>query len=431
MKILVIGSGGREHALVWKLNQSPLCSKIFRGPGKGGTEELAEEVSIQVDDVMGFADFAESNNIDLTIVGPELSLVSGVVDIFNERGLPIFGSTKGATRIESSKVFAKRLMLKNDIPTAGFRVLRKSHRALSHALAKLAEAKSCVPAINKIVIKASGLAVGKGAYICGTPAQIEQAIKEIMVDRIYKSAGDEVIVEDFVPGEEISFQALCDGKSFLPLLLSQDCKALFEGGPNTGGMGAIAPVDWVTTNMMSQANSIVSKTLNALEARGSPFSGCLYPGLKIKPNGEVVVLEFNSRFGDPEMQTILRLLKSDLLELLLACVEGRLIDVSLEWHKGYAVCVVLASGGYPGKYKVGFPITGITEAKKVDGVEIFHAGTFFSEMDGKLYTAGGRVLNMTAFGDTVAEAVKRAYAAARLIKFNKMYYRQDIWKKYL
>jgi len=416
--ILIIGSGGREHALAWKLAQSPRIGKLYVAPGNGGTRDVAENIAIEATDIKKLARFAENNSIDLTIVGPEDPLALGVVDVFQSRGLRIFGPTRDAAQIETSKAFAKRLMRDNGIATAPFRIFRKHRNATEYVR------KYGAP----IVVKASGLAHGKGAYPCKTLAEAEKALTEIMLERVYKQAGNEVIVEEFLNGQEISIHALCDGKTSILFPAAQDHKPIFDGdkGKNTGGMGTIAPVPWVTDQILREINEqVVHTTLQALANKGKLFTGCLYPGLMVTDEGPKV-LEFNARFGDPETQSYMRLLKTDLLDVLDACVDGKLTDLTVEWNSGFAVCVVLASRGYPGKYEKGIPISGIDEAEKVPSVVVFHAGTMYSD---KLRTSGGRVLGVTATGDTLQEALDLAYKAVDCIKFEGKQFRKDIGSK--
>jgi phosphoribosylamine---glycine ligase len=417
-KVLIIGNGGREHALTWKLAQSPRIDKLYVAPGNGGTRNVAENVTIEATDIRGLVRFAKKNSIDLTVVGSDNSLALGVVDIFQSRGLRIFGPTRAAAKIEWSKAFAKQLMRNQGIPTAPFQIFRKYDRALNYIR------KHGVP----IVVKASGLALGKGAYPCRTLAEAEEALAEIMLKRVHKEAGNEVIIEEFLYGQETSIHAFCDGKTSILLPTAQDHKPIGDGdkGKNTGGMGTIAPVPWVTAEMLkSIERQIVKPTLNALAERGRPFTGCLYPGLKMTPTG-LKVLEFNARFGDPETQSYMRLLKTDLLDILEACVDGKLAKLTVEWHSGFAVCVVLASGGYPGKYRKKIPIFGISEAEKIPGVVVFHAGTMYSDC---LRTSSGRVLGVTAVGETLQESLDRTHEAIRYIKFKSMQYRKDIGAK--
>jgi len=414
--VFIIGSGAREDAFAWKFAQSPRIGKLYVAPGNGGTRDIAENIAIEATNAKGLARFAEKNSIDLTVVGPDNSLALGVVDVFQSRGLRIFGPTRAAAQIEASKAFAKRLMRDNGIPTAPFRIFRKYGNALEYVR------KHGAP----IVVKASGLALGKGAYPCKTLAEAEEALAEIMLKRTHKQAGNEVLVEEFLDGQEVSIHALCDGKTSILLPAAQDHKPIFDGdkGKNTGGMGTIVPVPWVTAQTLQGVNKqIVQPILQALAKKGRPFTGCLYPGLKMTNEGPKV-LEYNARFGDPETQSYMRLLKTDLLDVLDACVDGKLAELTIEWNSGFAVCVVLASGGYPGKYKKKeIPIFGISEAEKVSGVVIFHAGTMYSD---QLRTSGGRVLGVTAVGETLQEALDRAYEAIRHIKFKGMQYRKDI-----
>jgi len=417
-KVLIIGNGGREHALAWKLAQSPRVSKLYVASGNGGTRNVAKNIAIEATDIESLARFAEEKSIDLTVVGPENSLALGIVDIFRSRGLRIFGPTRAAAKIEWSKAFAKRLMRDQGIPTAPFRIFQKYERALDYVH------KHGAPT----VVKASGLAFGKGVYPCKTLTEAEKALVEIMLKHVHKEAGNEVIIEEFLDGQEISIHAFCDGKTSILLPTAQDHKPIYDGdkGGNTGGMGIIAPVPWVTAEMLRNIErQIVKPTLDALAERGIPFIGCLYPGLKMTPTGPKV-LEFNARFGDPETQSYMRLLKTDLLDILEACVDGKLAELTIEWHSGFAACVVLASGGYPGKYRKKIPIFGISEAEKVPGVVVFHAGTRHSD---QLRTSGGRVLGVTAIGESLQETLDRAYEAIRYIKFKGMQYRKDIGAK--
>lgn len=417
-KILIIGNGGREHALAWKLAQSSRIDKLYVAPGNGGTRNVAENVAIEATDIRGLVRFAKKNSIDLTVVGSDDPLALGIVDVFRSRGLRIFGPTRDAAKIEWSKAFAKRLMRDQIIPTASFRIFRKHDRALDYIR------RHGTP----VVIKASGLALGKGAYPCKTLTEAEEALAEIILKRVHKEAGNEVIIEEFLDGQEVSIHAFCDGKTSILLPTAQDHKPIGDGdkGKNTGGMGTIAPVPWVTTEMLQNIEKqVVKSTLDVLAERGRTFTGCLYPGLKMTPTG-LKVLEFNARFGDPETQSYMRLLKTDLFDVLEACVDGKLAELTIEWHSGFAVCVVLASGGYPGKYRKKIPIFGIGEAEKVSGVVVFHAGTMYSE---QLRTSSGRVLGVTAIGKTLREALDRAYEAIRYIKFKNMQYRKDIGVK--
>lgn len=418
-KVLVVGSGGREHALAWKIAQSSDVSKVFVAPGNGGTSLVAENVDISFTDVSGLLKFAQDNAIDLTVVGQEAASEAGLVDAFNEAGLRIFGPTKAATLIESSKVFSKDLMSEQNIPTAQYKTFSDATEALDYIKTR------SLP----IVIKADGLATGKGVIIPETLEQAEKAINDIMVDKIFGDAGGSVVVEDFLKGQEVSMHALTDGSSSVIFPPSQDHKQIFDNdkGPNTGGMGVIAPLDWVKQEQISKIQEkVVAPALAGLKKKDSPFIGCLYPGLML--DGEDVnVIEFNARFGDPEAEVYMRLLDCDLFKILSDCAEGKLDPKSVKWRDGYAVTVVLASPGYPGDYPKGLPITGLQEAERLDDIVVFHAGTALQ--DGKFVTAGGRVLNVTATGDTLQNALDKAYTAVKLINFEGMHYRTDIGKR--
>ncbi len=416
-KILIIGSGGREHALAWKLKQSPRVGKIFVAPGNAGTAELGENVNIKPTDILALADWAQKNKIDFTVVGPDDSLALGIVDEFQKRDLKIWGPSKQAAQIEASKAFAKKLMKDNNIPTAEYQTFSDYHQALKYLENKGAP----------IVIKASGLALGKGVSVCQTLDEAKKFLQDVMVNKIFGDAGNEVVIEEFLQGPEFSIHAFSDGKTFQLLPPSQDHKPVFnEGkGPNTGGMGTIAPLPWVDQKLMDEVSStIVKPALDGLKNLDSPFVGLLYPGLMLTKDGPKVI-EFNSRFGDPETQSYMRLLDSDLFDILEACVNGNLADIKIEWAKKYACCIVLASGGYPGNYEKGLPITGIDEAEKMDDVVVFHAGTKTSD-DGKLLTNGGRILGVTAVADDLQSALNKAYEAVKLIKFEGIHYRTDI-----
>jgi phosphoribosylamine--glycine ligase len=419
--VLVIGSGGREHALAWKISQSPKVGKLYIAPGNGGTQLLGQNLSIKPSDVDGLVDFANNNNIDITIIGPDDLLAAGIVNFFQEQGLRVFGPTLAAAQIEASKAFAKKLMGKAKIPTASFKIFKRHEYDEAWEYIQ----NQGVP----IVVKASGLALGKGVYPCKTLEEAEDALKKIMVERVHGVAGDEIVIEEYLEGQEISIHAFCDGESSSLMLTSQDHKPIFDGdqGPNTGGMGTFAPVPWITQGLIEKiGQTIVRPALNGLAEQGHPFMGCLYPGLKITEQGPKV-LEFNARFGDPETQSYMRLLKTDLLDIVEACVDKRLNEIEIEWKLGFAVCVVVASGGYPGKYKKGIPIYGIEMAEKIPGVVIFHAGTV---LDNKQFeTSSGRVLSITAVGETLQIAIDRAYRAVNFISFEGMYYRTDIGAK--
>ena len=418
-KVLVIGNGGREHALAWKLAQSPRVGKLYIAPGNGGTRELGENVEIGPVDIKRLVRLAQEKSIDLTVVGSEDLLALGIVDVFRSRGLRIFGPTRAGAKIEWSKVFAKRLMLEQNVPTAPFRICRKFERALDYVRKRGAP----------IVIKASGLAFGKGVYVCKTIFEAEEALAEIMLKHVHEDAGKEVVIEEFLEGQEVSIHAFCDGKTSVLLPTAQDHKTIYEDdkGKNTGGMGTITPLPWVTAEMLQGIKQqIINPTLGALFERGTPFVGCLYPGLKITQTGPKT-LEFNARLGDPETQSYMRLLKTDLLDIFNACVDGKLDQLTVEWQPGFAVCVILASAGYPGKDTKEVPISGISEAEKVSGVVVFHAGTMY--VNNQVLTSGGRVLGVTAVGKTPQEALSRAYEAVLYVKFRGMRYRKDIGVK--
>lgn len=425
--VLVVGNYTREHALAWKLKQSKGIRRLYIAPGNPGTAKVGENVPIDMMDFEKLADFAEEKDIGLTVVGMDDPLGGGIVDVFRARGLRIFGPTKAAAQIESSKAFAKTLMHEAGIPTAEFQIFDDYNKARAYVNAKG----------TPIVVKASGLALGKGVYVCKKPEEAEQALKEIMLDRVFKDAGNEVVIEEYLDGQEISIHVLSDGKTHVLFPPSQDHKPVYEDdeGPNTGGMGAIVPVPWVTGAMMTDIdNWVVTPALEALAAQGATFSGLLYPGLKMTSTGPKV-LEFNARFGAPECEVYMRLLKSDLLELLQACVDGTLAQKKIEWNPGFAVNIMLASGGYPISYKKGFPITGIEEAEKIRDVVVFHAGTKIENLPaqagGQLVTAGGRVLSVSAVGDTLNRALEHAYEAIGKIHFEGMHYRRDIGAKVL
>lgn len=420
-KILLIGSGSREHALAWKLRQSPRVDKIYIAPGNPGTAQFGENVEIEAANITALAAFAQKNKIDLTVVGPEDPLALGIVDAFRAKGLKIWGPVRAAARIESSKVFSKQLMKEAGVPTAEFETFQDHGKAVAYVKSKGAP----------IVIKASGLALGKGVIIVQTLEEAKKTLREIMVDKIFGDSGSEVVIEEFLEGMEFSAHAFCDGKTFQMLPCSQDHKRIFDGdrGPNTGGVGTIAPLPWMTKEIMEQiATTIITPILKALVERGAPFTGLLYPGLMMTKNGPKVI-EFNCRFGGPECESYMRLLKTDLLEILEACVDGNLDKIKIEWNTGYACCIILYSKGYPGKYEKGKEITGISEAEKLKNIVVFHAGT--KTEGGKLLTNGGRVLGVSATGGTLQEALNNAYEAVKLIHFDGMHYRTDIGKKSL
>jgi phosphoribosylamine--glycine ligase len=416
VKILVIGSGGREHALAWKLKQSPGVDRIFCAPGNGGTSQLADNIAITATDLTKLVRFAKENDVDLTVVGPDDPLAAGIVDLFVAEKLRVFGPTKSAARIESSKIFAKELMRSQKIPTAEASTFSDSNEALRY----------CEQLKFPVVIKADGLALGKGVIIAPDVATARSTIDEMMNQKRFGEAGRRVVIEEFLRGTECSLHALVEGGNYLLLESARDHKRAFDGdqGPNTGGMGAFSPANNWNSELQSQfENEIMQPLLRGLLKEGIAFRGLLYPGLMITSKG-ARVLEFNCRFGDPETQAILPRMKSDLLPLLEATIDGKIEKCAIDWDGRAAVTVVLASSGYPGKYETGKPISGLEDAAKLDHVQIFHAGT--KRANGKLVTSGGRVLAVTALGPTIAAARERAYEAVSRIHFEGCHYRRDI-----
>ena len=418
MKVLVIGSGGREHALVWKISQSPLVEKIYCAPGNAGIGQMAECVAIKAEDLDGLLDFALQNEIGLTVVGPEVPLTMGIVDKFQEKGLKIFGPSGKAAEIEGSKTFAKDLMAKYNIPTAKYGAFTDAEKA------KAFLAEVGLPC----VVKADGLAAGKGVLICETKEEAETAVDDILVDNKFGNAGSRVVVEEFLTGQEVSMLAFSDGKTIVPMVSSQDHKRIWDGdkGLNTGGMGAYSPAPIYTADIHEiVVPQVLKATISAMEQEGRTFAGILYAGLMLTEDGPKV-LEFNARFGDPETQAVLPRLKSDLVEIILAIIDGRLAEMNIEWHEEAAVCVVMASGGYPETSDKGRVISGL-EAAAEAGAIVFHAGT--KETDGNIVTNGGRVLGISALGKDIAEAIANAYKGVEKITFENMQYRTDIGKK--
>ncbi len=415
MKLLVIGNGGREHALVWKLAQSPRVSKIYCAPGNAGIAQIAECVSIKVDDLAGLQAFAKDNDIALTIVGPELPLSLGIADEFRKANLRIFGPTRNAARIESSKSFAKELMMREQIPTAASRTFDSVELALTWL-------ESCdMP----VVVKADGLAQGKGVIICATKTEAQQAVKSMLGEQRFGEAGAKVVLEEFLEGEELTVMAFADGRTVIPMIPAQDHKRIGEGdtGLNTGGMGAYAPAPLATPELQQRIlQEVLYPAVTGLSRLGSPFYGVLYAGLMIK-DGKPYTLEFNARFGDPETQVVLPLLQTDLIDIIEAVVEHRLDQIQVVWQDHFAVCVVLTSEGYPGSYQTGLPITGLSQSSSQNPV-VFHAGT--AKKDQAMVTSGGRVLGITAMADTIRNAQAQAYAALAPIQFDGRYYRSDI-----
>ncbi len=414
MKVLVVGGGGREHALVWKLKQSPRVKEIFCAPGNAGIAALATCVEIGAEDLPGLLAFAKEKGIDLTLVGPEAPLCAGITDRFQEAGLRIFGPSRAAAEIEGSKVVAKDIMAKYGIPTAKYAVFTRSEEAVSY--------------INQIgapcVVKADGLAAGKGVIVAMDKETALDAVRSIMVDRDFGEAGKLVVVEECLVGEEVSVLAFTDGVNVVPMVSSQDHKRVFDNdqGPNTGGMGAYAPAPVYTPAVHRQVmDEIIVPMVRALDAEGRTYRGVIYAGLMITAQGPKV-LEFNARFGDPETQPVLSLLETDLVEIIDAILEKRLDSIDIKWKKQSSVCVVLASGGYPGSYEKGKVIKGLDQVP--GDVMVFHAGT--AEKEGEVVTAGGRVLGVTAVGPDILSAIKSAYKAIEKISFEGMQYRKDI-----
>ncbi|WP_456379673.1 phosphoribosylamine--glycine ligase [Thiolapillus sp.] len=417
MNILIIGGGGREHALAWKAAQSPLAEKIYVAPGNAGTgtEEGMENVDIAADDPKALRDFALQKDIGLTIVGPEQPLVAGVVDIFTAAGLKCFGPTRRVARLEGSKAFAKDFLARHEIPTAAYGAFSELDAALEYLY------KMGAP----IVIKADGLAAGKGVILAHDMKTAEETIKDMLSGNQFGEAGHTLVIEEFLNGEEASFIVMADGKHALPMASSQDHKAAYDGdtGPNTGGMGAYSPAPVVTEEVHQKImEQVIQPTIVGMAAEGTPYTGFLYAGLMIDAEGNPRVIEFNCRFGDPEAQPIMMRMQSDLVAHCLAALEEKLDEEEVQWDQRAAVGVVLAAGGYPGTYETGDIIAGLPE-EDID-TKIFHAGT--AEKDGKIVTAGGRVLCATALGDTVTEAQARAYALVEQIHWDNMRYRKDI-----
>ncbi|WP_320171959.1 phosphoribosylamine--glycine ligase [Maridesulfovibrio sp.] len=419
MKILIVGSGGREHALAWKIGQSPRVSEIFIAPGNGGTRLEGTNVPIKDDDLPGLVNFAKENKIDLVVAGPELPLVLGIKEALEKEGIPCFGPGAYAANLEGSKAFSKITMRDSGVPTAPFQVFDEFEQAKAFVEEKGAP----------IVVKADGLAAGKGVVVASSVEEAVEALDDMMVKRVFGSAGDRVVVEEALKGEEASFLAFCSGEDYALLPSAQDHKAVGEGdtGPNTGGMGAYSPAPILPREKYAEtAELVIRPILSHLAQRGEPFTGILYAGLMYTDAGPSV-LEYNVRFGDPECQPLLMRLDCDLVEIMLACVEGRLPEVEVGLKDETTLCVVMAAGGYPGSYDKGMEIRGIEEAEKIDGVKVFQAGTRFE--DGKTLTSGGRVLGVTALGADLGEAQKKAYEAVERISFDKAYFRRDIGNK--
>jgi phosphoribosylamine--glycine ligase len=419
MKVLVIGGGGREHSLVWKIAQSPEVSKIFCAPGNPGISELAECIDITADQTSLLCEFAVKEDIGLTVVGPEAPLVDGIVDVFSKHNLKVFGPDQKAAILEDSKVFSKLLLRKHGIPTADFKCFDDHSQARHYILSRG----------TPIVVKADGLSKGKGVFVCKTNDEATMAIDSIMKDRVFGNAGDQVVIEECLIGEEVSLLAFTDGRTIVPMESSQDHKTVYDGdeGPNTGGMGAYSPVPIMTSELYRGVEkNILVPTVHAMNKEGRPYKGVIYIGLMITSAGPMV-LEFNVRFGDPEAQVILTRMKSDIVPIMLATISGGLDNVDLEWLPQASVCVVMASGGYPGQYDNGKEIKGLDSLKNQEGISVFHAGT--KSENEKIVTNGGRVLNVVACGRDIKEAQKKVYEAVSKISFDGAHYRRDIADK--
>ena len=416
MKVFIIGSGGREHTLAWKIKQSPLVKKIYCATGNGGISDLAECVPIAVEDVDKLLQFAKDKKIDLTVVGPEGPLVGGIVDRFERAGLKIFGPNQLAAQLEGSKAFAKEFMRRHNIPTAAFKIFDKPQEARNF----LKKAKF------PLVIKADGLASGKGVMVCNDQRQAEEAVDQIMVQKLFKEAGQRIVIEECLQGEELSVMAVSDGSDYVVLDSAQDHKRIFDDdlGPNTGGMGAYSPTAIINEELLRTIEkTIIEPVIRGMDKEGMPFKGVLYAGIMITVAGPYV-LEFNARFGDPEAQVVLPRMKNDLMELMLASSEGWLDKITLHWDKRHCVCVVMSSGGYPGKYETGKEITGLNDFTKEKDVLVFHAGT--KKENNKIVTSGGRVLGVTGLAHTMEGAIERTYKVVEKIKFDRCFFRRDI-----
>lgn len=419
MKVLIVGSGGREHAIAWAVARSPKVDKIYCAPGNAGISEYAECVSIGAMEFDRLAEFAEEKGIDLTIIGMDDPLVGGIVDVFESKGLRVFGPRKNAAILEGSKAFSKELMQKYGIPTAGYKTVHSAE-----------EAREALKTTSfPVVLKADGLALGKGVLICNTPEEAEAGVVEIMEDKKFGSAGDQMVIEEFMTGREVSVLSFCDGKTIRPMTSAQDHKRAGDGdtGLNTGGMGTFSPSPFYTEEVDAFCREhIYQKTVDAMRAEGRPFVGIIFFGLMITADGPKV-LEYNCRFGDPEAQVVIPRMKNDMIEVMEACVDGKLDEIELSFEDNACVCVVLASEGYPVSYQKGYPIRGLENFKDCDEKFVFHAGTKF-DAEGNYVTNGGRVLGVTAKGKTLVEARANAYKATELVQFDNKYMRHDIGK---
>jgi len=416
MKVLIVGGGGREHAIAWKLSQSPRLTKLYCAPGNGGIAEIAECVDIKVTDIEGMVKFCIDNSIDMCVVAPDDPLAAGMVDAMEKAGIKAFGPKKNAAIIEASKSFSKELMKKYNIPTAKYEVFEKLSSATKY--------------INRltcpIVVKADGLALGKGVIIAQTKEEAINACKEMLEDQVFGDAGKRVVIEEFMVGPEVSVLSFTDGKTLVPMVSAQDHKRIYDNdkGPNTGGMGAFSPSRLYTKELHEQCmETIYLPTIRAMAGKRRKFKGVLYFGLMLTEDGPKL-LEYNARFGDPETQVVLPRLKTDLLDIFEAVIDEKLDSCKIEWNDNAAVCVVLASGGYPGKYEKGIEIKGLDSVKKLPDIAVFHAGT--AEVDGKIVTAGGRVLGVTSVEENLDLAIKKAYEAVKYVNFAGMQYRKDI-----
>jgi len=428
--ILIIGSGGREHAIGWKIKQSPRCGELYFTPGNGGTAILGKNVEIKSTDIKALINFVKKEKIDLTLAIPDDPLALGIVDEFKKENLRIFGPTKNAAQLESSKAFAKNFMHRHNLPTAKFEVFKDYDKAKKYLK------NHSLP----VVIKVSGLALGKGVFICENYEEANTTLKNILIKKTFGEAGNEIIIEEFLTGPEISTHAFSDGKSYSIFPTAQDHKRIGENntGPNTGGMGTIASLTFVTEELMNNIeNTIIAPTLRAMKEDGNTFSGVVYPGLMLTPFGPKI-LEYNARFGDPETQTYMRLLDTDLLDIIEACIDGTLDKIKINWKKIFACTIVIASGGYPESYEKGKIISGINEAQEDENIVVFHAGTKIENIEdpeygrrNNLITNGGRVLGVSATGCSLKEALQNAYKAVEKISFDKMYSRKDIGKSAL
>jgi len=421
MKVLVVGGGGREHALVWKIAQSPKVTMIYCAPGNAGISEQATVVPIKANDLKGLLEFALREKIDFTVVGPEDPLTQGIVDLFESKGLLIFGANKKAAEIEGSKAFAKEMMKKYHIPTAFYEIFDDRNEAIKYIR------KQGAP----IVVKADGLAAGKGVIVCKTIEEAIQSVDRIMVEKLFGEAGNRVVVEEYLIGEEASYIAFTDGKAILPMASSQDHKPIFDGdqGPNTGGMGAYSPAPVVTDEVNEKIiEKVLRPIIYGMGEEGRTYKGVLYAGLMIH-EGHPKVLEFNARFGDPETQPVLMRMKGDIVPVLEACMKGTLSQHRIEWDRRPSVCVVMASKGYPGDYEKGKVIKGLEEVSRMEGVFVFHAGTALK--GDQVLTNGGRVLGVTGLGEDIPRAIERAYQGVKKISWDGVHYRTDIGQKAL